>query len=210
MQGVQDVLAYENAYLDMIKARLKRLQLLSEGNHSLDLVYGQIKDAYLLAVEAMHALQADIESTRNDTLVQAHTQEIEAQIPILQQRRRLTAAVMGLGRCLRDQSRLPSEVFRTEMQRVGQEIIAQFERLVVNPEVDTQQLGEYIDRVSGLICKFPLPDAAALRGEKGTSWFVEILKGLAWSTAGWMVNDVWHGRSALLRRNKTQEGQLAA
>lgn len=177
MQAIENVLQYESRYLSMLKDRLQRIGVVSEGNPALEPVYAALRLSYDQACEQMHRLTSDLQRC----IDAAH--QAQSDVPILARRSNAVSKVMALGRCTQER---PSETFRRLMRAEAKPIVSSLQAALLAEDASDADVEEFIDRMGMLLCDFELPDAKV---EQKSIW-PDIFKVGGGIVAGWFGNDI--------------------
>ena len=151
--GWSQIVKDEQAYMDAVAVRLKELEASASSNMAMEEIYAAVWQAYDLGMRELVALHEDLtsidKSVQSGQLSQHHV-EILSRNNVPQPRWIAALQVLGCMRCLR----LPSSVFRQELNRQSSVLIGKFQSLLRDSSFVEDDLTHDLHVMAMTLCSF--------------------------------------------------------
>lgn len=177
--SVQNVLQFEEKYLEMLHEGIKRLGKVSEGDEGVEMVYAAFVRSFEKAVAEMERLKQELAQASSYPIL--NRLQATGNQALIQRRAQAARKLLCYMRCNLPR---PSQVFNEAMNEERTILFIAFEEMLANPTLDDAFLEDHIDAIGQIMCDLPLADPDRMK-VSGESVWPKVISGLSGLAVGW-------------------------
>lgn len=183
--SIQNVIDFEEKYLNMLHQGIKRLGKISQEDEGLEMIYAAFVRSFQKAAAEMDKLKSELSQAASRPLLPML--QASGNASLIKRRERPAKKLLCYMRCNLPR---PSQVFNAAMAEEKQILFIAFEEMLADPNLDDAYLEEHIDAIGQILCDLPIADPQRMAGD-GESIWPKVITGVSGLAAGWFGKSMW-------------------